>query len=70
MHEQEERLRLRDQHDRLVLRVVVEMLVDAGVLDDQRVAGFPVEAAAVMDVVALALEHIEDGAVHVAVRWP
>ncbi len=67
MHEQEQRLRLHDQADGLVVGVIVQVLVDAGVLDDQRIARFPIEAAAVVDVVALALQDIEDGAVHVAV---
>ena len=67
MHEQEERLGLRDQHDRLVFRIVVQMLVDAGVLDDEGIARFSVEALAVMDVVAFALQHIENGAIHMTV---
>ena len=67
MHEQEQRLGLQHEQDRLVVGVVVEVLMDAAVLDDHDVAGLPVDAAAVMDVMAAAFEHIEHGAVQVAV---
>ena len=43
------------------------MLVHAAVLDDQRIAGFPWKRTAVMHVVALALQHEEHRAVHMAV---
>src|SRR6266446_628789 len=43
------------------------MLVHTGALDDHHVARFPVDAAAVMDVVAAAFEHVEHGAVEVPV---
>ncbi len=67
MHEKEQRLGLGDQHDGFLFRIVVQVLMHAGVFDDQRVARLPIEAAAVMDIVALAFEHIEYGAVHMAV---
>ena len=47
--------------------IVVEMLVDAAVLDDHHVAGLPGNVPAVVHVVAAALEHVEHRAVEVAV---
>ena len=67
MHEEKERLRLDHEKDRLVLRVVVEMLMHAAILDDHHIAGLPRDVAAVMDVVTVAFEHVEHGAVHMAV---
>ena len=67
MHEQEERLRLHHQQDRLVVGIVVEMLMDAAILDDHHVAGLPLDAPPVMHVMAVALEDLEHGAVHMAV---
>ena len=48
-------------------RIVVEVLVHAAVLDEHDVAGLPVDVPAVMDVVAVALEHVEHRAVEMAV---
>jgi len=42
------------------------MLVHAAVLDDQCVASLPVMALAVMHIMALALQHEEHRAIHVA----
>src|SRR5262249_16398462 len=67
VHEQEQGLRLEHQQDRLVLGVVVEVLVHAAVLDEHHVTGLPRNVAAVVHVVAAALEHVEAGAVEVAV---
>src|SRR6185312_17085389 len=47
--------------------IVVEVLMDAAVLDDHHVAGLPGDVLAVVHVVAAALEHVEHGAVQVAV---
>ncbi len=46
---------------------VIEVLVHAAVLDQHHVAGLPGDLAAVMNVIAVALEHIEHRAVEVAV---
>ena len=51
----------------ILLLVVVEMLVHAAVLDQHHVAGLPFHVAAVMDVMAVALEHVEHRAVEMAV---
>src|SRR5262249_32117866 len=59
VHEQEQRFRLEHQQDRLVLGIIVEVLMHAAVLDDHDVAGLPVDAAAVVDVVAAALDHVK-----------
>jgi hypothetical protein len=67
MHEQEERLGLEYQQDRLLLGIVVEMLVHAAVLDDHHIAGFPRNVAAIVHVVAPALEHVEHRAVEMPV---
>ena len=67
VHEQEQRLGLHDQHQHGLLVVVIEMLVDGAVGNDQAIAGHVIELHAVVDVVPPALEHIEHGAVHVAV---
>src|SRR6516162_8053199 len=56
VHEEEEGLGLEDQEDRLRVGIVVEVLVHAAVLDHHDVAGLPRDVAAVMDVVAAALE--------------
>src|SRR5262245_24609300 len=67
VHEQEQRLGLEHQQDRLVLGVVIEVLVHAAVLHEHHVAGLPGNVPAVMDVVAASLEHVEAGAVEMAV---
>ena len=46
---------------------VVEVLVHAGVLDQHHVAGLPRDVAAVVHVMAVALEHVEHRAVEMAV---
>src|SRR5262249_23492947 len=46
---------------------IVEVLMHAAVLDQHHVAGLPGNLAAVVDVVAVALEHVEHRAVEVAV---
>ena len=51
----------------ILVLVVVEMLVHAAVLDQHHVAGLPFHVAAVMNVVAVALEHVEHRAVEMAV---
>ena len=67
VHEQEQRLCLEHQQDRLFLRIVVEVLVDAAVLDDHHVARLPGNVPAVVHVMAAALEYVEHRAVEVAV---
>src|SRR5215467_9403214 len=67
VHEQKQRLGLEYQKDRLVVRVVVEMLMHARAFDDHDIARLPLDAAAVMNIVAAALEHIEHGAVEMPV---
>src|SRR5206468_3917907 len=67
VHEEEQRLRLEDEQNRLILRVVVEVLMNAAVLDDHRVAGLPLDAPPVVDIMAAALEDVEDGAVEMPV---
>src|SRR5262249_48872726 len=62
-HEQKQRLGLEHQKDCLVVGVVVEMLMYARAFDDHDIARLPLDAAAVMDIVTAALEHIEHGAV-------
>ena len=52
---------------RVVVGIVVEVLMHAAVLDEHEVARLPVEALAVVDVVAAPLEHVEHGAVHMSV---
>ena len=49
------------------LLVVVEVLMHAGVLHQHHVAGLPFHVAAVVHVVAVALEHVEHRAVEMAV---
>src|SRR5215813_6594486 len=70
VHEQEQRFGLEHQQDRLVLGVVVEVLVHAAVLHEHDVAGLPWDVPAVVDVVAAPLEHVEAGAVEMAVLLP
>src|SRR6185437_11448711 len=70
MHEEEQRLRLHDEEDRLVVGIVVEMLMNAAILDDHHIARLPVDAAPIMHVVAIAFQHIEHGAVHMPVLLP
>src|ERR1700719_983423 len=65
MHEQEERLGLEDQEMRVIVRIIVEMLMYAAVLDEHDIAGFPIDAPLVMDIVAASLQNIEYCAVHV-----
>src|SRR6516165_1671201 len=67
MHEQEQRLGLEYEQDRLLLGIVIEMLVNAAVLDNHHVACFPRNMPAVVHVMAAAFEDIEHGAVEVAV---
>ena len=58
MHEQEQRLRLHHQHE-LVFVAVVEVLVDAAVLDDCGIAGLVGNGDAV---VARTMQIVESGA--------
>ena len=51
------RLRLEHEQDAVLVVVVVEVLVDAAVLDQYDVAGLPFHGAAVVNVMAVALEH-------------
>src|SRR6267142_2630142 len=67
VHEHEHRLGLHDERARRPGRAGVEMLVDAVVVDDGDVAGFPVVADAVVNLVALAVEDVERRFVDVAV---
>src|SRR5262249_44241385 len=67
MHEQEQRLGFEHQENCFVLGIVVEMLMDATVLDDHHVAGLPGDVPAIVHVMAAALEHVEHRAVEVAV---
>src|SRR5215472_8554859 len=67
VHEQKQRLRLEYQQNAILVLVVIEMLVHAAVLDQHHVAGLPFDVAAVMDVVAVALEHVEHRAIEMTV---
>ena len=67
VHEQEQRLGLEHQQHRLFVRRVVEVLMHAAVLDQHHVAGLPRNMAAVVHVMAVALEHVEHRAVEMAV---
>src|SRR5262249_31226738 len=67
MHEKEKRLRFGHQENGFVLGIVVEVLVHATVFDDHHVAGLPGDMAAVVDVVAATLEHVEYRTVEMAV---
>src|SRR5258705_759730 len=67
VHEHEHRLGLHDERARRPGRARVEMLVDAVVVDDGDVAGLPVVADAVVNLVALAVEDVERRFVDVAV---
>ena len=67
MHEQKERLGLEHQQHRFVFRIVVEVLMHAPRFDDHDVAGLPVDAPAVVDVVAAPLDNEEHSAIQVAV---
>src|SRR5213075_2909322 len=67
VHEEEQRLGLEDQQHRLVFRIVVEVLMHTAGLDDHDVAGLPIDAPSVMDVVASTLDDEEDGAVEMSV---
>jgi hypothetical protein len=67
VHEQKQRLRLEHQENAILVLVVVEMLMHAAVLDQHHVTGLPFHVAAVMDVVAVPLEHVEHRAVEMAV---
>src|SRR5258706_2336282 len=63
VHEQEQRFGLEHQKDRLVVGVVVEVLMHAAVLDEHHIAGLPLDAAPVMDVMAASLDDVEAGRV-------
>ncbi len=67
VHEQEQRLGLENQDHRFLVLVIVQMLVNAGVLDQKGIARFPVQAFPVVNVVALAFEDVEHRGIHVAV---
>ena len=67
VHEQVHRLGLDHQGARRLLRAGVEVLVHAIVMHDRDVAGLPVVADAVVDLVAGAVEDVERGLVDVAV---
>ena len=70
MHEKEQRFCLEHQQHRFIFRIVVEMLMHAAGLDNHDVTGLPVDAAAVMDVIAAALQDKEHRAVEMAVLLP
>src|SRR5262249_9943310 len=70
VHEQEQRFGLENQQDRFVVGIVVEVLVHASALHDHHVARLPVDPAAIVDVVAAPLEHVEHRAVEMAVLLP
>src|SRR5947199_62630 len=44
----------------------VQLLMNTGIFHDHRIAGFPVDPPAIMDVMALALEDVKYRAIHVA----
>src|SRR6266566_1196315 len=67
VHEQKQRLRLEHQKNAVLVFVVVEMLVDAAVLDQHYVAGLPLHGTAVVDIVAVALEDVKYRAVEMTV---
>src|SRR5215471_2346019 len=67
MHEEEQRLGFEHQENGLLVGIVVEVLMHATVLDDHHIASLPRDVAAVVYVVAAALEHVEHRAVEVAV---
>src|SRR6202035_5746680 len=66
VHEQEERPGLEDQEMRVIVGIIVEMLMHAAVLDEHDVAGLPVDAPLVMDIVAAPFQNVEYRAVHMA----
>ena len=53
MHEEEQRLRFHDENDTFLIGVIIEVLVDTSIFDNQCVSGFPVNPAAIMNVVPL-----------------
>ncbi len=67
MHEEEQRLCLHDQHDRLLIRIVSKMLMNAAILDNHCIAGFPINPFTFMHIVTFTLEHEKDGAIHMSV---
>src|SRR5579875_3520354 len=67
VHEQVHRLGLEDQGPRRLRRAAVEMLVDAVVVHDRDVAGFPLVAHAVVHLGAFAVEDVEHRFVDVTV---
>ena len=55
MHEEEQWLRFHDKNDTLLIWVIIEVLVDTSIFDNQCGPGFPVNPAAIMNIVPLAL---------------
>ena len=53
--------------DALLALGIIEVLMHRAVLDQHHVAGLPFDAAAVMDIVAVAFEDVEHRAVEVSV---
>ena len=67
VHEQVHRLRLEHERARRFVEAAIEVLMDAVVVHDRRVAGFPLVANAVVFFGADAVEDVEDRLVDVAV---
>ena len=67
VHEQEQRLSFHYQNDTLFIWVIIEMLMDAAILDDQGVSRLPVDPVTVMYVMAFTFQHKEDSRIHVPV---
>jgi|SRR6516164_5116263 hypothetical protein len=67
MHEKKQRLGFEHEQDCLMVGIVVEVLVDATVLNNHDVTGLPIDPLSVMDVVAAPLEYVKHGTIQVAV---
>jgi hypothetical protein len=67
MEEEKERLGFEDDNPRLMIGVGIEMLMHAPILHYGGVAGLPIDARAIVDVITLPLENVKDRAVDVSV---
>ena len=67
VHKQVKRFRFDDEGPGRPVRVVIEMLVDTGILNNDQISGLPVVSDAVMDLVALSVQDVKDGLIHMAV---
>ena len=70
VEKEEQRFGFEDHDARFVIGIAIDVLMHAAVLDDARIACFPVVALAIVNVVPLAFQNIKDRAVHMPMLLP